>query len=266
MKYTSIKKQLSSGARLNGCWIETFSPICAEIMAMSGYDTAMIDLEHGSGAYLEATSMMRAVQNHGCPPLIRATSANPAVIKRVLDIGPAGIMVPSLSTCAEAEEAVAACLYGPEGCRGAAPGIIRATGYGKNVSGYLEWMRDDFLIIGQVESATAVEQIDDIARVDELDMIFIGPADLSASLGALGTFDSPEFIEAFETVENAVRQRPWSRHLGCGYPAAAKSRGGRRRGDAQGGRLIADERQTRLAIARSLSAATHAPTRWPGSR
>ncbi len=204
MKYTSIKKRLRSGARLNGCWIETFSPICAEIMAMSGYDTAMIDLEHGSGAYLEATSMMRAVQNHGCPPLIRATSANAAVIKRVLDIGPAGIMVPNLSTCAEAEAAVAACLYGPKGCRGAAPGIIRATGYGKNVSGYLEWMRDDFLIIGQVESASAVEQIDDIARVDELDMIFIGPADLSASLGALGTFDSPEFIEAFETVENVA--------------------------------------------------------------
>ena len=171
---------------------------------MSGYDTAMIDLEHGPGSYLDAIPMMQAAQNRGCIPLVRATSASPVVIKRVLDIGPAGIMVPNLRTPAEAEDAVASCRYGPEGHRGAAPGIVRATDYGRDVAGYLEWMENEFLIIGQVESASAIDRIEDIVRVDGLDMIFIGPSDLSASLGTLGDYDKPEFVEAMETVERAT--------------------------------------------------------------
>lgn len=204
MKHTSIKQKLAAGARLNGCWIESFSPICAEIMAMSGYDTALIDLEHGPGGCLDAIPLMQAVRSRGCSPLIRVTSANDAHIKRALDIGPVGIMVPNLRTADEAAQAVAACRYGPTGHRGAAPGILRATDYGKHVAAYLEWMEKDFLIIGQVESASAVEQIHDITRVDGLDMIFIGPSDLSASLGALGDYGSSEFLEAMETVERTV--------------------------------------------------------------
>jgi len=204
MKYRPIKERLRSGARLNGCWIESFSPIAAEIMAMTGYDTAMIDLEHGPGGCLEAVSIMQAIHNQACAPLIRATSANMADIKRILDIGPSGIMIPNIRSHIEAQEAVAACRYGPEGTRGAAPGIIRGTGYGKDVSGYIEWMQNEFLIIGQVESASAVGQIDEIAGVDGLDMVFIGPADLSASLGALGNFDSEKFISAFEVIERST--------------------------------------------------------------
>jgi 2-keto-3-deoxy-L-rhamnonate aldolase RhmA len=212
MQYTPLKRRLASGDRLNGCWIETFSAVCAEIVAMSGYDTAMIDLEHGAGSCLEAISMMQAVHSRGCTPLIRTTSTDPADIKRALDIGPAGIMIPNLGTPAEAEDAVAACRYGPEGIRGAAPGIIRASGYGRDVAGYLDWMRDDFLLIGQVESAAAVDHIEEIVRVDGLDMIFIGPSDLSASLGALGRYDRPEFIEAFQTVERCTLDA--GKHLG----------------------------------------------------
>lgn len=204
MNYNSIKKKLAAGVRLNGCWIESFSPICAEIMAMSGYDTAMIDLEHGPGGCLDAIPLMQAVHGRGCSPMIRVTSANAAHIKRALDVGPAGIMVPNLRTADEAAQAVAACRYGPAGHRGAAPGILRATDYGKRVAAYLEWMEKDFLVIGQVESASAVEQIQDIVRVDGLDMIFIGPSDLSASLGKLGDYGSPEFLEAMETVERTV--------------------------------------------------------------
>jgi 4-hydroxy-2-oxoheptanedioate aldolase len=204
MKYNSIKQQLRSGARLNGCWIESFSPIAGEIMAMAGYDTAMIDLEHGPGNYLEAISIMQALQNHGCTPMIRATSTDPAVIKRILDIGPAGIMIPNIRTQAEAQQAVAACRYAPEGIRGAAPGIIRGTGYGRDVAGYAEWMRNEFLIIGQIESTSAVDQIDGIAGVNGLDMLFIGPSDLSASLGAHGEFDSELFISAFDKIERST--------------------------------------------------------------
>ena len=200
----SIKQQLRSGARLNGCWIETFSPIAAEIMAMSGYDTAMIDLEHGPGSFTEAVVMMQALSAHQCKPMIRATSADPAVIKRVLDIGPLGMMVPNVRSVEEAHDVVAACRYGPEGFRGAAPALLRATGYGEHVADYERWMAEEFLLIIQIESKEAVSDIEAIAAVEGIDMLFIGPIDLSASLGALGQFDRAEFIQAFEGIERAV--------------------------------------------------------------
>ena len=204
MQNQSIKQMLRSKKRLNGCWVETFSFVAAEIMAMSGYDVAMIDLEHGAGSYLDAVSMMQAVRNHKSAPLLRVESTDPAAVKRALDIGPDGIMVPNIRTAQEARDVVAACRYGPEGIRGAAPGIIRATGYGRDVADYLRWMQEDFLLIGQVESAQAVEEIEEIVSVDGLDMVFVGPSDLSASLGALGNFDNGVFIQAFEKIERAA--------------------------------------------------------------
>ncbi len=204
MKHQSIKEKLSVKKRLNGCWIETFSPIAAEIMAMAGYDVAMIDLEHGAGSYLDAVSMMQALCDHECAPLLRVTSTDPAEIKRALDIGPAGIMVPNIRSAQEARDVVAACRYGPDGIRGAAPGIIRATRYGRDIAEYLSWMENGFLLIGQVESAQAVEDINAIVGVGGLDMVFIGPADLSASLGTLGKFDGHEFIQAFEKIEQTT--------------------------------------------------------------
>lgn len=204
MKHKSIKQKLISKERLNGCWIEAFSPIATEIMAMSGYDTAMIDLEHGAGSYLDAISMMQALCSHGCAPMLRTTSANPAVVKRALDIGPEGLMVPNVRSAREARDVVAACRYGPDGIRGAAPAIIRAAAYGRDVADYLKWMETEFLLIAQVESAQAVAEIDEITGVDGLDMVFIGPADLSASLGALGEFDSDAFCGAFEKIEQST--------------------------------------------------------------
>ena len=204
MKGSSVKQQLRSGARLNGCWIETFSPVAAEIMAMSGYDTAMIDLEHGPGSFTDAVVMMQALSAHQCKPMIRATSADSAVIKRVLDIGPLGMMVPNVRSVQEARDVVAACRYGPEGCRGAAPALLRATRYGEHVADYERWMAEEFLLIIQIESKAAVDDIDAIAALEGIDMVFIGPSDLSASLGALGQFDSAKFIQAFEKIEQAV--------------------------------------------------------------
>ncbi len=152
MKHPSIKSKLRAGEKLNGCWIESFSPIATEIMALSGYDTGMIDLEHGAGSFLDAISMMQALDANGCRPMIRATSADHAVLKRVLDIGPQGMMVPNIRNVEEARNVVAGCRYGPRGVRGAAPVLLRATDYGKRVDGYEQQMDEDFLLIGQIES------------------------------------------------------------------------------------------------------------------
>jgi 4-hydroxy-2-oxoheptanedioate aldolase len=201
MKNISIKEQLESGARLNGCWLEMFNPVASEIVAMGGYDVAMIDLEHSPASFTDAISMMQAVSSHGCAPVIRASSSDSVDIKRVLDIGPSGMMVPNVKNADEARQMVGSCRYGPGGDRGAAPGIIRATGYGTDVAAYLEFMASRFLLIAQIECKEAVEEIELIAAVEGIDMLFVGPSDLSASLGAIGQYDSTAFTTAFQRIE-----------------------------------------------------------------
>ncbi len=211
---TSLKKRILRGDRLTGGWLSLSSPIAAQIMAEAGYDVLMIDLEHTASNYLSAISLMQAVQAGGGTPVIRCSSADMVDIKRTLDAGPAGIMVPNILDAAHAREVVAHCRYAPEGDRGAAPGYIRATAYyGDRVPDYLRAMREDFLLIIQVESAGAVSDIDAIAATDGVDMVFIGPADLSASLGRVGDFSSAAFTEAFARIES--RTLAAGTALGC---------------------------------------------------
>lgn len=211
---TSLKQRILRGDRLTGGWVSLSSPIAAQIMAEAGYDVLMIDLEHTASDYLSAISLMQAIQAGGSTPVIRASSADAVDIKRTLDTGPAGIMVPNIRDAAHAREVVAHCRYGPQGDRGAAPGYIRATAYSADrVPDYLRAMREDFLLIIQVESADAVAEIDAIAATDGVDMVFIGPTDLSACLGEVGGFASPGFVEAFARIE--LRTRAAGTALGC---------------------------------------------------
>lgn len=215
----SVKQRLVGGDKLCGCWISLFSPLAAEITAAAGYDVAMIDLEHGPGSLTEAVAMMQAVESRGVVPLIRAPSTSAVELKRILDIGPDGIMVPNVRSAAEAAEVVRHCRYGPVGDRGAAPGYMRAMDFGgfgasaRNGKPYAEFMEQDFLLVVQVESVNALADIDQIADTDGIDMIFIGPADLSSDLGQLGGFDLPEFIGAMSTIESSVREA--GKSLGC---------------------------------------------------
>ena len=200
----SIKSRLQNGEHLNGCWIELFSPIAAEIVALGGYHTAFIDLEHGPGSYTDAICMMQAVSKHQCAPMIRASSSDIVDIKRTLDIGPEGIMIPNVRNADEAQSVVQACRYGPDGNRGAAPRIIRGSGYGKYMDEYQQFMDNEFLLIAQIETEEAVNDIDRICQVEGIDMLFIGPSDLSASLGALGDYDSTKFNQAYGKIEQST--------------------------------------------------------------
>ena len=201
-----MKSKLRAGHQLCGCWLETYNPVVTQIIAQAGYDVGMIDLEHGPGSYLDAQSVMPALEMSGCLPVIRIPFAHEAEIKKAMDIGPAGIMVPNIRSAVEARYMVEACHYAPGGIRGAAPGIIRATQYGKNLENYAEFLDQDFLLIGQIESLQAVDQIDSIASIEGLDMLFIGPADLSASLGELGNFTSEKFISSINKIEEAAKK------------------------------------------------------------
>lgn len=209
----SLKPRLQAGERLHGCWVEAFSPVMTEIVAQSGYDIAMIDLEHGPGGVMDAVRQIQVIAGHECAPLIRVSSGDSNVIKKAMDIGPAGLMVPNIRTAREAREIVAACRYGPRGVRGAAPSLVRASAYGRNLDRYLASVDDELLLIGQIESREGARNINEIAAVEGLDMLFIGPADLSASLGALGDFSSDEFVSTFSGLERAVLDS--GRWLGC---------------------------------------------------
>jgi 4-hydroxy-2-oxoheptanedioate aldolase len=201
-----IKKQLRSGQQVLGCWLHTASPIVAEIMSLCGYDGAVIDLEHGPDNYLNATQLMQAMSATRTCPIIRVPWNDAVAIKRALDTGCEGIMVPEVTSVAEAQALVKACLYPPLGKRGAASILNRASGYGLDHAKYVADNGKELLVIAQIESRAAVANLEEIAAVDGIDVLFIGHSDLSADCGGIGYYDNPVFIEALANAERIIKQ------------------------------------------------------------
>jgi len=202
---TTLKDSMKSGQAVNGCWLSLFSPLAAEIVGQAGYDCVMIDLEHGPGGVLDAISQMQALQGKDTTALLRVPENSPVWLKKVLDAGVAGVMVPAVNSKEDAVAAVRACHYAPNGMRGMAATVVRGSNYGADWQDYIKRIEDDLLIICQIESRAAVDAAAEIAAVDGVDMIFIGPFDLSASLGHLGEPDHPEVQEAIAAVEKATK-------------------------------------------------------------
>ncbi len=200
-----LKSKLLAGEKLSGCWLGMYNSVATEIIAQAGYDVGMIDLEHGPGSYLDAQNIMPCLEAHGCMPAIRIPFAHEAEVKKAMDLGPLAIMVPNLHSVEEAEYMVRSTRYGPRGIRGSALRIIRATRYGKTSADYQAFLDQEFVLIGQIETKQALEQVEDIAAVEGLDMLFVGPSDLSASLGQQGNYTSEEFLAAIERIEKAAK-------------------------------------------------------------
>lgn len=205
MTQLSMKRRISERGPQYGCWLELFSPIAAEVVAQAGYDCALIDMEHGPGSYMDAIALMQAIQGRDCAPLMRVPSNDEVTLKRALDTGIAGVMVPAVNTVAQAEAAVAACHYPPRGRRGMAAAIVRGADYGLRAAEYVETAGEDLLIMCQIESAEAVENAAAIAAVEGVDMLFVGPFDLSANLGYVGAPDHPKVRAAIAGVEAVAK-------------------------------------------------------------
>jgi 4-hydroxy-2-oxoheptanedioate aldolase len=205
--YGTLKERLRSGEACFGFWAHLYSPLASELLAAAGFDCVMIDLEHGGGSYLDAISQMQAVKGHACTPLLRVPWNDPVEIKRALDAGAMGVMVPAVSSAEEAKAAVAACKYPPLGMRGAAPGVIRAADYGLKAGDYLREIDAKVLTILQIETVRGVEAIDEICAVEGVDMVFVGPMDLSADAGRIGQTDHAEVQALIERVEQAAPKR-----------------------------------------------------------
>lgn len=212
--YNPVKWMLKNHRKTVGSWLQLGSAMSAEILAKAQPDWLMVDMEHGPGDIMTLISQLQAMEKYGVVPLARAPWNDFVAIKRILDAGVMGILVPYVSTREEAERAVMACRYPPEGIRGVA-GSPRAAGYGMDGKNYLAHANEQIIVMTQVETRKALENIEEIASVDGLDGIFVGPMDLCCSLGYFADPKHPEVQKEIRRVEE-VASASWEvpRHGG----------------------------------------------------
>jgi 2-dehydro-3-deoxyglucarate aldolase len=201
---SKVKKKLREGRPTFGSWIMIGDLAAAEIMAAAGFDWITVDMEHTSITYETLPALLSGIRSHGAESLVRTEDNNPAVIKRVLDCGAGGIIVPLVNSGEEARAAVRSAKYPPEGVRGVSLG--RASGYGNNFQDYFQSINDQVIVLAQIEHYLAVEKIDEIVGVDGLDGVFLGPYDLSGSMGIVAQFDHPRMADARKRVIQAARK------------------------------------------------------------
>ncbi|KAI5073866.1 hypothetical protein GOP47_0011879 [Adiantum capillus-veneris] len=205
-KKRSLKARLQAGEKVYGGFLVTQTPFFAEMMGLVGYDYVVVDLEHGPGETKAALQCLRALEAVGTPAIIRVGFNDQVLLKKALDLGPAGVIVPMVQNAERAAFAVSCCRYPPRGIRGAHP-FVRATKFGLDKS-YVHSYENDLLIICQIESAQAVDLIHEIAAVDGVDGLMIGPRDLSASIGCFADPTNPSLAVLIDKAEKAVLSSP----------------------------------------------------------
>ena len=198
-----VKQILQNGQNTIGAFLQTLSPVAAEILSGACFDWLIVHLKHSPGGFDNLQLQVQAMNGSGVVPFARAPWNDPVAIKRILDTGGMGVLVPFVNTRAEAEAAVAACKYPPRGIRGVA-GSPRAAGYTRNTMPYLTAANEETIVITAVETREAVDNLDEILQVEGLDGIFIGPVDLASSLGYLGDPSQPEVQELITVIERKV--------------------------------------------------------------
>ena len=194
----NLKTKLANNVLTIGSWITLAHPAIAEIMAKSGFDWLVVDLEHSVISVSEAENLIRVIELCGVAPLVRLSANDPVQIKRMMDAGAHGIIIPMVNSATEAEQAVAAVRYPPHGIRGV--GLARAQGYGTTFEPYLKWVNRESVVVVQVEHIDAVHNLESILSVDGVDGFIVGPYDLSGSLGIPGDFESRKMLDALERI------------------------------------------------------------------
>ena len=176
-----LKSKLAQSEITIGSWITLGHPSIAEIMATAGFDWLVLDMEHSVLELSQIQMLIQVLDMQKCPAIVRLTSNHPDQIKRVMDAGANGIMVPMIKSAADAESAVQSVYYPPRGKRGV--GLARAQGYGAEFQQYRDWLEKNAVIVAMIEHIDAVNAIDSILSVDGIDAYIIGPYDLSGSMG-----------------------------------------------------------------------------------
>ena len=186
-----------------GAWLNLGSSETAEIAALSGFDWVLIDHEHGSGDLKDLLHQLQALAGTPTAPIVRVPRIDATIFKQVLDLGPAGLMIPNVASAEQAREILRLAHIPPQGVRGAATST-RNSAYGLHYRRYLQEVNDNLLIVAQIESAEGLEQARDIAAVDGIDVLFVGPTDLGTALGLDGNPAEPRFRAVLERVAAAA--------------------------------------------------------------
>lgn len=201
----NLKQRLRRGETLHGCWLNLGSSLTAEIVGLAGFDWVLIDLEHGAGTEQDVIHQLQALEHTPTGVLVRVESAEPQRIHRILDMGAEGIMCPKVRDADGARKVVSGLHYPPHGNRGVAK-MVRATGFAQHFDQYYADSRENILGVVQIETVEVLNHLDAVAAIDGVDVLFIGPADLSMELGIFGQFDHPRFKEAVQETVNVARK------------------------------------------------------------
>ncbi|HIP12814.1 MAG TPA: 2,4-dihydroxyhept-2-ene-1,7-dioic acid aldolase [Arcobacter sp.] len=194
----SLKQKLKNNELTIGSWIMLGNPMSVEVMALAGFEWLVVDIEHTSIDMETTQILISTIQANNMQALVRVSKNEEVVIKKVLDMGADGIIVPMVSSKEDAIRAVNYAKYPPIGKRGV--GLYRAQKYGTKFEEYKKWVDEELVIIAQIEHIDAVNNIDDILKVDGIDGTIIGPYDLSGSMGYPGEFEREDVKEAVQKV------------------------------------------------------------------
>jgi len=222
------KAKLQAGETVFGCFVRFADAGLVELLGYQGWDFLIFDGEHGLLEARDCEHMVRAAELRGVTPIVRVTTNQAPIILRFMDTGAQGAQVPSVNSAEEAEAAVQAVKYHPRGTRGLAG--VRAAGYGQPapMAEYIKQANAETLVIVHIETAAAIERISEIVAVEGVDVVFIGPTDLSQSLGFPGETGHPEVQTAIDKVIKAISSA--SPVLGIFVPDAGAARQWRERG------------------------------------
>jgi len=200
----NVKNKLVKGEVSIGGWMQIGHPVVAEIMVQTGFDWIAIDNEHGIIDIETGMNIFNAMRGTNVVPMVRVQENNEIIIRRWCDAGAQGIIIPMVNTPEQAMAAVAAVKYPPAGRRGF--GYCRANNYGAKFDEYAKTANDDILVIVQIEHIEAIHNIDSILAVDGVDGAFIGPYDLSGSMGLTGQLYHPDVLAACNKMLNACKK------------------------------------------------------------
>src|SRR5215471_1075285 len=195
MRENRIRRIWAEGGNVVNGWLAIPSPVSAELMAHIGWDSLCIDLQHGAIDYQVAVTMLQAISTTETVPLVRVPWNDPAIIGKLLDAGAYGVICPMVNSRAEAEAFVGACRYAPQGYRSVGP--LRATLYGG--ADYVAQANKTILTLAMIETRQAMANLEEILATPGLDAVYVGPSDLSVSMGENAGFD-PEFPEVLAAI------------------------------------------------------------------
>jgi 4-hydroxy-2-oxoheptanedioate aldolase len=202
---SNFKDRLKAGDVVHGCWINLGSTVSAEIVGHTGFDWVLIDLEHCAGNDWTMYQQLQVLSGTNTPAIVRIDELSRPKVQHLMDAGAQGIMFPQIQNKEEATLASKSMYYPPKGIRGMAK-MVRATGFGKNFTDYVSSLEKVVVCVIQIETIHAMENLESIAQLDEVDVLFLGPSDLSLAMGIPGKLDHPDYQKAMKRIAEVCKK------------------------------------------------------------